>query len=144
MHEADLDTVIQVENAVYRFPWSIGNFRDSLKAEHDAWVVEIDGRLTGYAVLMWLPEEVHLLNLTVSAECQRRGLGRALLGWLIQNTRERGGCSMMLEVRPSNQGARDLYRSFRFVQIGLRKRYYPAPAGAREDALVLRLAYAIE
>jgi ribosomal-protein-alanine N-acetyltransferase len=141
MRESDIEAVIQIENAVYPFPWTAGNFRDSLKAGYDAWILEDEGGAIGYAVVMWLPDEVHLLNLSVAVACQRRGVARALLRWLVDDTCERGADSMMLEVRPSNGPARLLYQGFGFEQIGLRRRYYPAAGDSREDALVLRLVY---
>ncbi len=137
----DLDAVMAIETAVYPFPWSRGNFADSLTSGYDAWVFRtVDGAgdtLPGYAVLMWIPDEVHLLNLSVAAAMQGRGIGREMLHWLMRDARRRGARGMMLEVRPSNLAALALYRSEGFTQIGARKGYYPAPHGAREDAWVM-------
>lgn len=142
MQVADLDRVAEIERAIYAFPWTKGNFSDSLKAGYDAWVFEAPamapGAMAGYAVVMWIPDEVHLLNISVDAAWQGRGLGRAMLDWLCADARSRGARSMLLEVRPSNQPARQLYASSAFEQVGLRRGYYPAAAGTREDALVLR------
>ncbi len=138
MNRADLDAVSCIENEVYPFPWTIGNFTDSLKAGYDAWVFETARETIGYAILMWLPDEVHLLNLSVAAAQQGRGYGRAMLAWLCADARRRGAHSMMLEVRPSNEHACALYRSTAFERIGVRRDYYPSHEGAREDALVLR------
>ena len=141
MRREDLDAVAAIEQQVYPFPWSRGNFADSLASGYDAWVFEGgDGTgpvLLGYAVVMWIPDEAHLLNLSVAASAQGRGLGRAMLDWLMRDAARRGSRGMMLEVRPSNARAIALYRSSGFAQIGVRKRYYPAADGAREDALVL-------
>lgn len=141
MQRSDLDAVAEIERSIYPFPWTRGNFADSLKAGYDAWVFETTERATaevaGYAVVMWIPDEVHLLNLSVAGPLQGRGLGRAMLDWLMRDAGRRGARGMMLEVRPSNDRAIALYRSAGFGQIGLRKRYYPAADGAREDAWVL-------
>jgi ribosomal-protein-alanine acetyltransferase len=146
MTVADLDRVMEIETSVYPFPWTRGNFSDSLKAGHDAWVFEsaavAPAGIVGYAVLMWLPDEVHLLNISVDAPLQGRGHGRAMLDWLCGDVRRRGARSILLEVRPSNAPARALYAARGFVQIGLRRGYYPAADGAREDALVLRREFA--
>lgn len=141
MRREDLDAVTAIELQVYPFPWSRGNFGDSLVSGYDAWVFESGDAsapaLAGYAVAMWIPDEAHLLNLSVAANMQGRGVGRAMLDWLLRDAARRGARGMMLEVRPSNARAIALYRSFGFAQIGVRKRYYPADGGAREDALVL-------
>lgn len=138
MHRADLDAVMRIEREIYPYPWTAGNFGDSLKAGYDAWVFESARELIGYAVIMWIPDEVHLLNLSVAAPLQGRGYGRAMLRWLCADAAARGARAMMLEVRPSNETARALYASIGFAQIGVRRRYYPAQGDAREDALVLR------
>lgn len=138
MHRADLDAVMRIEREIYPFPWTAGNFGDSLKAGYDAWVFESARELIGYAVIMWIPDEAHLLNLSVAAPLQGRGYGRAMLRWLCTDAAARGARAMMLEVRPSNEKARALYASTGFAQIGVRKRYYPGEGDSREDALVLR------
>lgn len=143
MRPADVPAVESIERAVYAFPWSAGNFIDSLKAGYDAWLFRDDRHaLMGYAVVMWMPDEVHLLNLSVAAACQRQGWGARMLHWLSDDCVSRGATAMMLEVRPSNVPARRLYDRFGFRQIGVRRRYYPAPGHTREDALVLRLKLA--
>ena len=141
MRGSDVDAVTAIEQQVYPFPWTRGNFVDSLAAGYDAWVfeaVDMPGQpLAGYAIVMWIPDEVHLLNLGVAGAVQGRGLGRAMLDWLVRDAADRGARTMMLEVRPSNERAIALYRTSDFAQIGVRKRYYPAAAGAREDAWVM-------
>ena len=136
MTAADLERVMAIEELAYPHPWSIGNFADSLAAGYDAWVFEDEHGWVGYAILMWAIDEAHLLNLCVAPELQRRGLGRRLLQWLIDDVAARGAGTMLLEVRPSNLAARALYLASGFATVGLRKGYYPAGA-EREDALVM-------
>ncbi|HLT27691.1 MAG TPA: ribosomal protein S18-alanine N-acetyltransferase [Zeimonas sp.] len=140
MRRSDLDAVAAIERSIYEFPWTRGNFADSLLAGHDAWVFEIEveesPQLIGYAVVMWLPDEVHLLNLSVCAPMQGKGYGREMLRWLLRDAAGRGARGMLLEVRPTNARALALYRSMGFEPIGTRRGYYPAQNG-REDAQVL-------
>lgn len=136
MNGDDLDLVMAIEERAYPYPWSRGNFADSLAAGYDAWIFADERGWIGYAVLMWVIDEAHLLNLCVPVELQRRGLGRQLLDWLMADAAARGASSLMLEVRPSNLPALALYRSSGFALIGVRKAYYPAGA-VREDALVM-------
>ena len=62
--------------------------------------------------------------------------GARLLRHAMDAARSAGASTLLLEVRPSNEGALSLYRHFGFRQIGVRRGYYPAQGG-REDALVL-------
>lgn len=145
MHLAHLPAVLAIEQVVYPFPWTHGNFVDSLAAGHHAQVLRTaDGVLAGYCVAMSGVQEMHLLNLTISPPWQGRGHARALLDALMAQCRREGSEAVWLEVRPSNQRARSIYRRYGFAEIGLRRGYYPAGAGQREDACVMRLGIAQE
>jgi ribosomal-protein-alanine N-acetyltransferase len=134
----DLDRVIEIERGAYEFPWSAGNFRDSLLAGYTCWACELSGVFVGYGVLMLAGEDAHLLNVTIAADWQGMGMGRALVGHFVQVARDHHARIIFLEVRPSNKVAQALYVSMGFEQIGVRRDYYPAREG-REDAIVLRL-----
>lgn len=136
----DLDAVVAVEARAYSWPWSRGNFVDTLAAGHIAEVLEDrDAGLLGYFVAMTGVDELHLLNVTVAPEWQGRGHGSALLEAVIEHGRQLGLAALWLEVRLSNHRARALYARRGFAEVGLRRAYYPA-AGGREDAVVMRLA----
>ena len=139
MRTADIDAVMAVERDVYPFPWTAGNFRDSIRAGYSCWVCEIGVCLIGYGVMMVGAGEAHLLNLSVSRAWQGKGVGRRLLLHFMNVAREGGAAVMLLEVRPSNTAARRLYLRSGFREIGVRKNYYPAEKG-REDALVMERA----
>ena len=139
MTAADLDTVLRIEEAVYPYPWTRGNFGDSLGAGYHCWIVECAGAVAGYTVVMIAAGEAHLLNLSVAAEWQRRGIGRALLAFATKLARDYGAERILLEVRPTNVAALALYGKAGFSQVAVRHDYYPAGEG-REDAVVLELA----
>lgn len=132
----DLDAVVDAERLVYPFPWTRGNFADSLAAGHGAWLAQEHGQMTGYAVMMQILDEAHLLNITVLPELQRCGRGSAMLMHLFDQARARAVTRMLLEVRPGNLGGQALYRRHGFAEIGRRRDYYPAHEG-REDAIVM-------
>jgi|APFre7841882724_1041349.scaffolds.fasta_scaffold108163_1 ribosomal-protein-alanine N-acetyltransferase len=138
LRERDLEPLVAIENALYEFPWTYGNFRDSLAAGYSCWALWRGGEMAGYAVLMIGPEEAHLLNLSIALPCQRRGYASVLLRHLFGIARSHGAKSVFLEVRPSNVAAHGLYAAFGFSEVGRRKGYYPARPG-REDAIVLAL-----
>ena len=139
MRMADLPSVLAIENAIYPFPWTQGNFTDSLAAGYECWLYLRDGELIGYAVLMFAADEAHLLNLSVDPARQRQGHGGRLLLQACELARARGARLLYLEVRPSNAAALRLYLRHGMQQVGLRRDYYPAPGG-REDAQILSMA----
>jgi ribosomal-protein-alanine N-acetyltransferase len=141
MHAGDVDEVVQIEQAAYPFPWTRGNFLDSLLQNYQAWVLRTDaGDMLGYFLLMPVVDEMHLLNIAVHPDWQGRGLGRRLMDAAINHSLEADMPSILLEVRPSNLHALAVYRHLGFIEIGRRKQYYPAADGQREDAVVMRLA----
>ncbi len=140
MSVADLDAVLNIENSVYEFPWTRGNFIDSLAAGYSARTLRLaDGALCAYCVTMAGVQETHLLNLTVAPGLQHRGLARSLLDELVAHSRAAGALWLWLEVRESNQRALEVYRRYGFAKVGKRRAYYPAATGRREDACVMRL-----
>ncbi len=142
---ATLDDVLPLEDAVYPFPWTRGNFVDSLAAGYTAWTLSgADGALVGYCVAMIGVDEMHLLNITVAPAARRQGHARRLLAGLAQLCLERAAARLWLEVRESNAEARGAYRRLGFDEVGRRKGYYPAPEGRREDAIVMSLDIAAE
>jgi ribosomal-protein-alanine N-acetyltransferase len=141
MTAAHLDAVMAIEVTAYAFPWSRGNFVDSLAAGYVARVLYGgDGEILGYFVAMAGVEEMHLLNITVAPRAQHRGHACYMLDELVAVCRDRGDRQLWLEVRESNARARAIYLRRGFVQVGRRKGYYPAAHGQREDAVVMSLA----
>lgn len=139
MTDQDLPAVMRIEPTIYSHPWTLGNFRDSLNAGHSAWVMIVAGELAGYALVMMVLDEAHLLNISVAKSFQGQGLGRALLAQMIAVSRRYQAANMFLEVRVSNTSAIALYETMGFCEMGIRRNYYPAKSG-REDAVLMGLA----
>ena len=132
----DLLDVISVEQDAYSHPWSLGIFRDCLRVGYHCWVVEIDGKIIGYGVVMIAASESHILNLCIHPNYQGKGYGRVLLQFLIAHSQKAGADMVLLEVRQSNKAAISLYDSSGFHELGVRRDYNPADNG-REDAVIL-------
>jgi len=136
----ELDGVVELEQQVYPFPWSRGNFIDSFAAGYVAWTLNgSGGELLGYCIAMRGVEEMHLLNITVAPPARRHGHARRMLAELARLGHTEGARRLWLEVRESNDEARAMYVHLGFGHVGMRKAYYPAPAGRREDAIVMSL-----
>jgi ribosomal-protein-alanine N-acetyltransferase len=82
-------------------------------------------------------DELEILNLAVSPERRRQGLGRRLLQAALRLAAKGGIVNILLEVRAGNAPAVSLYESCGFQRVGLRKGYY---ADTGEDAHVYALA----
>jgi len=139
MRGNDVAEVVAIERAAYQFPWSEGIFRDCLRVGYVCRVVTMSRQVMAYGVMSFGAGEAHILNLCVSDAYRCRGVGRRLLGSLIERATGAGMADAFLEVRPSNTAAIRLYLAFGFEQVGMRRGYYQA-ANGREDAAVLRRA----
>ena len=133
-----LDAVLAIEVQAYAFPWTRGNFIDSIAAGYlTRALVADDGELIGYFVAMPGFEEMHLLNVTVAARHEGQGHARRLLAELYALSSGFAATALWLEVRESNARARALYLREGFSEAGRRRDYYPAPQGRREDAILM-------
>jgi len=134
-----LDALCAVEAQAYSHPWTRANFIDSMAAGYRCQLLLGGDTLIGYFVAMKGVDEVHLLNFAVAPAFQRQGwapvLFEALAGW----SRGQGVQWLWLEVRKSNERALAVYERQGFRRVGLRKSYYPAHGGQREDAVVMSL-----
>jgi ribosomal-protein-alanine N-acetyltransferase len=141
MRAVDVDSVMAIETGVYPFPWTRGNFIDSLAAGYIAQLLREgrSGPLLGYYIALAGVDEMHLLNITVAPAHQRQGHARFMLSDLIEQSRRRQARRIWLEVRASNAVALAIYRHCGFAEQGLRAGYYPAPHGMRESAVVMSL-----
>ena len=76
-----------------------------------------------------------MMNVAVSPQFRRMGIGEALVSALARELKTAGNEKLTLEVRASNENAIALYQKLSFVQIGRRPNYYRNP---KEDALILQ------
>ena len=139
MQMDDLDAIMQIEPTIYTHPWTRGNFSDSLNSGYSAWVLEENNEMIGYALMMMVMDEAHLLNLSVAKHRQKQGLGRYLLEHMITIAKRYKAANVFLEVRTSNISAIVLYENMGFCEMAVRRGYYPAVQG-REDAVLMGLA----
>jgi ribosomal-protein-alanine N-acetyltransferase len=158
MTTADLDAVLAIESVSHIHPWTQGNFSDSLAAGHWAYCVrpQLEDAIKGsyldpeilwaYCILFPAVDELHLLNITVSPKLRRLGIGAKMMHAIEGVSAQQKMSRIILEVRPSNINALQLYQALGYEQIGLRKNYYPidAASGLREDAWVFAKSIKLE
>ncbi|VAW79944.1 Ribosomal-protein-S18p-alanine acetyltransferase [hydrothermal vent metagenome] len=138
MTEQDLALVLEIEQSVYEFPWSVNIFKDCMRVGYYCQVMEDEQCVVGYSALSIAAGESHLLNICVHKAKQGKGLGHKLLAHSIETAKRLNASIIFLEVRETNQVAIQIYHSTGFNQIGTRQNYYPAKKG-KEDALIFAL-----
>ena len=130
-----LPHVLAIEAQVYPRPWSSRLFEGELDRSGRVYLVaRLGATVVGYAGVLMIADDGHVATIAVDPAWQRHGIARCLLVELVRQAMELGANQLTLEVRVTNRGAQDLYRSFGFAPGGARKAYY---ADNGEDALVM-------
>lgn len=140
--EHDLPGVVEIENISFTTPWSeILFFSEIYKQRSIAKVAAIEEacsvqRVVGYVCANYVMDEGHILNLAVHPDFRKKGIAKTLVENILEELKETDCRFLYLEVRASNNVARELYEGFGFSVVGTRKKYYNKP---EEDAVVMML-----
>ncbi len=122
---ADIDQVMEIEMANFKYPWPKSFFLNDLNTPQTislaAWR---EGILIGYILGMAINVELHITNVAVHLNFQRQGLGRLLISEIEKEGRRRGCHYAYLEVRVSNTPAIELYKKSGYRIVYTRKNYY--------------------
>lgn len=139
---ADLESLTALESRCFRWPWGRLSFEGELAARDGGSLVARATSSTGqekviaYLFYRLIAGEVHILRVAVDPEWRRQGIGSRLVRECLQAARRLKATAVMLEVRPSNTEAIELYHKFGFQVMARRPGYY---SDSREDALILKL-----
>jgi ribosomal-protein-alanine N-acetyltransferase len=103
-------------------------------------LVARDGeRMIGFAVMTFGEERAHLVLLAVRPACQRRGIARRLVQWLLQSATAAGIASIHVELRAQNEAAYAFYRALGFTETLRLPGYYKGRETAIRMMRMLRL-----
>ncbi|MCC7044720.1 MAG: tRNA (adenosine(37)-N6)-threonylcarbamoyltransferase complex dimerization subunit type 1 TsaB [Acidobacteria bacterium] len=134
---ADLAAVEQLQQKTFTNPWNADSIRWELENTDVARLYLLqdeDGKTVAYCACWVVFDELHINSLAVDPAWRRRGVARHLLRHVMAEAAAGGATSATLEVRASNEPARQLYEGLAFRVEGVRRDYYRDP---REDALIL-------
>lgn len=136
MQMGDVPAIAELEKVCFSDPWSENSIASELNNSLSYWLVaEDNGIVAGYVGSQSVLDAADVMNVAVSPDYRRQGIGQALINGLIAHLQEENVIALLLEVRVSNAPAIALYEKMGFVQVGRRPKYYHNP---REDALILR------
>ena len=136
--ESNLSAIELIENEAQAYPWTRGNFLDSIKSSHTCLMMKLNEEIVGFTVMMFVLDECHLLNISIKKSMQKKGYGSHFLKEVIRRARLAHLKTIYLEVRISNHAAINLYDKHGFNEMSIRKDYYRAKEG-REDAVLMGL-----
>lgn len=138
MNKQHLEQVVCIENLSFNTPWSKSSFIKEIETNKFAlYFVAInkqDNKVLGYGGMWHVINEGHITNIAVSPNYRNQGIASKILNKLIQVAKEKQMIGLTLEVRVSNNIAKNLYLKHGFILEGIRKEYYE---DNREDALIM-------
>lgn len=125
--DAEIDAIASLESEAFPFPWKGEFFRGEIRASgrFNRVVVDDRGMLAGYLFSMLVLDELHINKIAVRPELRRRGIARALMDECFDFARQKGVQLLSLEVRETNDEAREFYHSLSFRLAYRRPSYYP-------------------
>ena len=129
--------IAALERRCFSDPWPEAIIAHELENDLSLWLCAVDGEtVAGYIGSQTVLGEADMMNVAVSPDYRRQGIGRALVLTLEKALQTQMQATVLtLEVRDSNAPAIALYDALGFTQVGLRKNYYQHP---KEDARILR------
>jgi ribosomal-protein-alanine N-acetyltransferase len=134
----DLDEVSSIETSDSLTPWSKNMFLKEIRNSLAYCFVmkKEDGSkqpVIGFICFRNITEESELLNIGVHPDYRQLGIGKKLMQFYIDFSRQRGIKTFYLEVHSSNQSAIHLYQLFSYQSSGRRKKFYQG----KFDALLM-------
>lgn len=131
-----VNEITEIENRSFITPWSrqtliahLENHRFFCNA-----AVNEDGKVMGYCISTLIHDEIHIYKIAVATDERRKGVAAAMLSDTLDFYVWMGACSVILEVRTTNEAAIALYRKLGFEVIRTRRNYYGRTGG---DAFVM-------
>lgn len=124
MQDSDLPWVLSLEQRSYNFPWSEKGFENSLEQGLNYIFCNAQGGKLGYCCILPVLDEVHVLNICVVPEYQKKGIAKDALKKMLVKLKDSRYRVALLEVRGTNLPAIKLYQSLGFHKDGVRKNYY--------------------
>ena len=141
MTKADLSEVMKIEQESFNSPWSESAFIHELEANFLATyfvfehlIDETEKVIFGYGGYWLIKGDAHITNLAVKPEYRGKGAGKLVVKTLLEHAKYRGATRATLEVRKSNEKAKQLYHLLGFKILGIRPNYYQ---DNQEDAVIM-------
>ena len=141
MTEDHVSQIAEIEKLCFSDPWSERSIASELNNPLSLWLVATERDIVaGYVGSQTVLDETDMMNIAVHPDYRKQGVATDLIQSLIDALSKQGSHSLMLEVRQTNEPAKNLYKSLGFETVGIRKNYYRNP---REDALILRKEWSL-
>ena len=136
--ETDVESVAKMEKLYFTDAWSEKSILETMQqAQAFVLVAEENEEIIGYCIVYFALDEAEIARIAVDASRRKQGVGQELLRATCRVGIQQGIERLLLDVRESNSAALNLYRSFGFVEDGIRKNFYENP---KEHAVLMSMS----
>ncbi|WP_313893433.1 ribosomal protein S18-alanine N-acetyltransferase [Psychrobacillus sp.] len=133
----DIDQILLIEEEAFTVPWTREAFEHEMTTNLYSYYVIAEteqNEIIGYCGMWLVMDESHITNVAVAERMRGQKIGEGLMREAIRIVLEQKVVLMTLEVRVTNEVAKNLYYKLGFQDGGIRKNYY---VDTGEDALVM-------
>lgn len=135
MTKEDLNSISNILQSDFDDFWNFNILNNELNSPNSIYLkAEINNEIIGFAGISFILDEAEINNIVIKKNFRKNGYSKLLLQNLIDLSKKQNIKKINLEVHIENTIAINLYRSFNFKDVGLRKRYYKG-----KDAILMSL-----
>lgn len=115
----------ELEEKIFSTSWDPLWIREKINNENAIyWVKKEDDEIVGYLAIQFVGEDIEILGLGVLEDYRGKGYASDMLFAMMNHLKQYNYNKVFLEVRDSNNVAKNLYSKFNFNRSGTRLNYY--------------------
>jgi len=115
----------ELEEKIFSTSWDPLWIREKINNENAIyWVKKEDDEIVGYLAIQFAGEDIEILGLGVLEDYRGKGYASDMLFAMMNHLKQYNYNKVFLEVRDSNNVAKNLYSKFNFNRSGTRLNYY--------------------
>ena len=125
MDLSDLDEIKDILEKDFDDFWNYNIFKSELKNQNSIYfIAKQSNEIIGFVGILLILDTAEITNIVVKKSFRGNGISKILMNHIINYCQEKNIVKINLEVNSKNESAINLYQSFGFKEVGLRKNYY--------------------
>ncbi|ALS32058.1 ribosomal-protein-alanine N-acetyltransferase [Pseudoalteromonas translucida KMM 520] len=135
--------LMAIETACHSHPWTLNTMSSCIGGRYFNLAAFNGDTMVGFYIGEKAGPDFTLMDICVAPSEQGKGIAKQLLSQFIDYGEQQNAENLFLEVRESNTPAIKLYENAGFIEMSVRKNYYPSDNPAKngfEDAILMGMA----
>lgn len=144
--ESAIEQLMAIETACHSHPWTLKTMSSCMGGRYFNLAAFNKNTLVGFYIGEKAGPDFTLMDICITPSEQGKGIAKQLLSQFIEYGEQQNAENLFLEVRESNTRAIALYERAGFIEMSVRKNYYPSDNPAKngfEDAILMGMALSL-